>query len=265
MLSDFLITIKRMCVDMGNERVKNLIDRFEKEYLKFMCIENFPKYKIEFFESKMDEVNAAGFGAVAQTKYNPKTDEHTLYICSNLELKKYIIFHEFTHILDAEMYAKRDSTRYVYLSGFTEYHASQVELMCLLGAKNVHSKEFSFSFSDFIETFPSRMRVEEYLNSKHRFVSKMLDRQDFPVDFNALKTTLGVLYNYFGLRSICKMYATDFVEQVDNTSIIKMFPSQLFHVLNVLMEGWFDKVKVEMSFGPYSNAIMPIVKSHKLL
>ena len=71
----------------------------------------------------MNQVDLAGFGALAQAIYNPKTDIHTLRICVNLELMKYVVFHEFTHILDAEMYAKRDSLRYAYLSGYTEYHA----------------------------------------------------------------------------------------------------------------------------------------------
>ena len=47
--------------------------------------------------------------------------------------RRYIVFHEFTHILDTEMYAKQDSWKYMALSGYTEYHAAQVELMiCLL-------------------------------------------------------------------------------------------------------------------------------------
>ena len=121
-----------------DDSVRRLIEKYEKEYKQFMGIESFPKYKLELFEIKMDEVDVAGFGAPAQAIYNPKTDEHTLRICINLELKKYIVFHEFTHILDADMYANRDSLRYAYLSGYTEYHASQVELMVLLGVDNIH-------------------------------------------------------------------------------------------------------------------------------
>lgn len=247
------------------EQIRQLVEKYEKEYTKFMRIENFPKYKLELIEIKMDEVDLAGFGVLAQAIYNPKTDVHILRICANLELMKYIIFHEFTHILDAEMYAKRDSLSYAYLSGYTEYHASQVELMVLIGADNIHSVEFTFSLNSKIETFPFGKSIEEYLCSKHQFVVDMMSRPDFPVNIETLKTTLGALYNYFGLRSICKMYAKNYVEQVDNTAIVNILPLELFSVMNGFMEGWFDKAKVEMSFGPYSNAIMPMIKEYKLL
>lgn len=122
------------------EQIRQLVEKYEKEYTEFMGIEKFPKYKLELFEIKMDQVDLAGFGVLAQAIYNPKTDVHTLRICVNLELMKYIVFHEFTHILDAEMYAKRDSLRYAYLSGYTEYHASQVELIVLIGAERFIAK-----------------------------------------------------------------------------------------------------------------------------
>lgn len=30
------------------------------------------------------------------------------------------------------------------------------------------------------------------------------------------------------------------------------------------MEGWFDKKKVEQSFGLYSNILMPMLKKNKI-
>lgn len=244
-------------------QIRHLVEKYEKEYIDFMKIENFPKYNLELFEIKMDEVDATGFGAPAQAKYNPKTNEHTLRICANLKLNKHIVFHEFTHILDTEMYANKNSIRYMYLSGYTEYHASQVELMVLLGIDSIQSN-FSFSLNSIINTFPFEMSVKEYLYAKHQFVVDMMSRMDFPANLETLKSTLGVLYNYWGLRSICKMYAQNYIEQVDNTAIIKILPLQLFTVMNVLMDGWFDKSKVELSFGPYSNAIIPLINQYKL-
>ncbi len=247
------------------EKIRCLIEEYEKEYTKFMGIDSFPKYELELFEIKMNEVDEAGFGAIAQAMYNPKTNEHTLRICINLELSKYIVFHEFTHILDAEMYASGDSIKYMCLSGYTEYHASQVELMVLLGVDSIHSTELTFSFKSQIETFSSIMSIEDYLCCKHQFVVEMMSKKDFPANIEILKTTLGVLYNYFGLRSICKMYAQDYVEQVDNTTIINILSSQTFYVMDTFMEGWFNKLKVEMSFRPYSNTLIPLIKEYKLL
>ena len=124
---------------MDKKQIYELIDKYEKEYIDFMGLEKFPKYKVECFEININETDITGFGSLAQAKYNPHTDEHTLRVCSNLEVRKYVVFHEFTHILDAEMYAKNNPANYAYLSGYTEYHASQIELMILLGIDNMHS------------------------------------------------------------------------------------------------------------------------------
>lgn len=115
-----------------------------------------------------------------------------------------------------------------------------------------------------ISTLPNDRTVTDYLNSKHQFVIDMMSRNDFPADIESLKTTLGVLYNYWGLRSICKMQIKDFEESVDNTAILQVLPFQLFAVMNIFMDGWFDSAKVEMSFEPYSNALMPIILDKKL-
>ena len=61
------------------------------------------------------------------------------------------------------------------------------------------------------------------------------------------------------------MYEKDYSEHIDNTSIIKWMPLPLFSVINTFMQGWFDKAKVEKSFGPYSNAIFPIAQERKFL
>ncbi len=188
----------------NTEQTKALIEKYQAEYQAFMDVESFPKYRLELFEIQIDKVNQAGFGSVAQANYSPKTGEHILRICTNLELKKYVVFHEFTHILDAEMYAKNDAVKYAYLSGYTEYHASQVELMALLGAERI-DMPLSFSPDLIIDTFPSKQNVLEYINSKHQFVVDMMSGSSFPADIEALKVTIGVLYNYFGLRSICKL------------------------------------------------------------
>ncbi len=124
---------------------------------------------------------------------------------------------------------------------------------------------FEFLLNSKIETFPSEKSVEEYLCTKYQFVVDMMNRSDFPASIETLKTTLGALYNYFGLRSICKMYAQNYVEQVDSTDIIKIIPQYIFSTMNIFMQGWFDKSKVELSFGPYSNAIMPLIMVYKLL
>ena len=80
-----------------------------------MEIEKLPQYKIDFFEINVEESDAAGFASAAQAYYNTKTDEHILRICKSSEIPRYIVFHEFTHILDTEMY---DKARFLEIYGF---------------------------------------------------------------------------------------------------------------------------------------------------
>ena len=216
---------------MTEIQIKNLIKEYEKEYIEFMEIEKLPQYKIDFFEINVEESDAAGFASAAQAYYNTKTDEHILRICKSSEIPRYIVFHEFTHILDTEMYAKQDSWKYMALSGYTEYHAAQVELMIMLGADSIQTQDFSFT----VDVEIGNSTVRNYLNSRHQLVVNMMNRTDFPRDIEALKTTVGVLYNYFGVRSICKMYAKDYTEEVDNTIIIQKRSKVLFEEINSFM------------------------------
>lgn len=245
--------------------IEAMISKFEQEYIDFMGINKFPSYKLEYYELKREITDDVGFGAMAQALYDLKKNEHILRICNNIELTRYVVFHEFTHILDTQMYAKAKPDRYVYLSGYTEYHASQVELMSLLKTQEVAPEEFSFSVKSIIDTYPNKLSVEEYLKSKHQFVVEMMQKKDFPINFEILTTTLGVLYNYFGLRSVCKLYSYDYNENVDNSDIIQYIPLQLFLEMNCFMDGWFDENKIEMSFGLYQNTLMPLIKEYKLL
>lgn len=243
---------------MTEIQIKNLIKEYEKEYIEFMEIEKLPQYKIDFFEINVEESDAAGFVSAAQAYYNTKTDEHILRICKSSEIPRYIVFHEFTHILDTEMYAKQDSWKYMALSGYTEYHAAQVELMIMLGADSIQTQDFSFT----VDVEIGNSTVRNYLNSRHQLVVNMMNRTDFPRDIEALKTTVGVLYNYFGVRSICKMYAKDYTEEVDNTIIIQKLSKVLFEEINSFMVGWFNEAQVELSFVSYMKIMWTMLQSY---
>lgn len=243
---------------MTEIQIKNLIKEYEKEYIEFMEIEKLPQYKIDFFEINVEESDAAGFASAAQAYYNTKTNEHILRICKSSEIPRYIVFHEFTHILDTEMYAKQDSWKYMALSGYTEYHAAQVELMIMLGADSIQTQDFSFT----VDVEIGNSTVRNYLNSRHQLVVNMMNRTDFPRDIEALKTTVGVLYNYFGVRSICKMYAKDYTEEVDNTIIIQKLSKVLFEEINSFMVGWFNEAQVELSFVSYMKIMWPMLQSY---
>ena len=105
------------------------VKKLEKDYKAFMGIDSFPHYTFESKSVSLVKADNEGFESLALAKYKAETQEHTLIVADNLNIEPYILFHEFTHILDAEIYARGDKIKYATSSGFTEYHASQIELL----------------------------------------------------------------------------------------------------------------------------------------
>ena len=93
-----------------------------------MGISQFPEFDLKTKFASLAIADSQGFDSAAVTAYQPITGQHSLCVSTNLELSKYLMFHEFTHMYDSEIYVNGDKVRYAGLSGYTEYHASQVEL-----------------------------------------------------------------------------------------------------------------------------------------
>lgn len=241
------------------------IKEYLQEYKHFMEIDYFPEFELQTKEVSLSLADKRGYDSAATTFYDVSADKHTLIVSTNLQLSKYLIFHELTHVWDTEMYARKDKIKYAGLSGFTEYHASQIELMILLGASFV-SADLSFSMMDKIETFAGTKTVQEYVTMKYHHAVDLFKRQDFPADIAMLKTALGVWYNYMGLRSICEKYTADYSScEDDNWVMTQYIPSQLFVMTNILMQGWLEKnVILEKSIPLYVNTILPIIDKYCL-
>lgn len=239
------------------------INAYVEEYKVFMEIEHFPKYSVRTRSVSLVAADSQGFESAGATDYDPITGKHTLTVTTNLELDKFLAFHEFTHMYDSELHTNGDKTRYLGLSGYTEYHASQVELAQLLGAKTINTVP-NFSMNTVISPFAKEKSVSQYLQEKHQLAIDLFSRPDFPASVEVLKIAFGVLYNYWGLRSICEMYAYDFVETIDNAAFLQYIPAMYFVLMNKLMHGWLDKTQVDSSIPLYVNTIIPIGKRYKL-
>lgn len=234
-----------------------------KAFSKFMGIAEFPAYNLQTKEASIETADLQGFEVVASASYQPKTNLHTLLVSTNLDIPIYVFYHEFTHMIDSEIYAKNDSTRYAGLSGFTEYHASQIELMQLLGAISVN-EALSFSMNDTIVTISGEKRVAQYVEEKRQHAIELFSREDFPADLNTLKSAFGVLFNYFGLRSICEMYSSDYIEKTDNAAFLRYIPTTNFVAITSLMHGWLDNRKIDMGINVYLNTLFPLIKEFRL-
>lgn len=237
---------------------------YQNDYKRFMGIDKFPTYDVRFKETSLATALARGYEAPAAAHYVPKTQKHTLTISSNVELHKQFVYHEFTHMLDSEMYVDGDPVRYAKLSGFTEYHAAQVELMKLLGAQTVDEK-ISFSMSTIIDTYSGKRTVSQYVEEKRLHAVELFSRQDFPADLDMLKSAMGVLFNYFGLRSICAMYATDYNEKIDNAAFLNHITVFQFAPVNRHMYGWLDKDGIETSMKMYWGIMCALLQAHKFI
>ena len=176
---------------------------------------------------------------------------------------KYLVFHELTHILDAETYSQRDKDKYVANKGYTEYHAAQNEFMQLLGAKNI-TEPFSFSMKQRFETFSREESASDFLIEPHNQAVAMIERDDFPASIEALITTLGWIFNYYGHRSICKMYASDFIDTVDNSVISKLIHEDVVKLLDAFMLGWFTEKDVTLVDALYYRMAISLAQQYRL-
>lgn len=239
------------------------LESYKNDFMKFMKINDFPTYDLQTKSVSIEIAKAQGYDSIATTHYQTSTNSHTLVVSTNLILEKYLLFHEFTHILDSEYYVHGDKMRYAGLSGFSEYHASQIELMQLVGA-NFFDENISFSVNHKITTISGEKTVAQYIEEKRLHAIELFTREDFPANVETLKSAFGVLFNYFGLRSICKMYCTDYVETIDNRAFLKYISSFNFISINNLMQGWLDTDKIDRSINLYVNTVFPLITQYRL-
>ena len=191
------------------------------------------------------------------------TQEHTLIVADNIIIEPYILYHEFTHILDDDINARGDKVKYFLLYVYTEYHASQVELLKMLGAKSV-KEQIAFSVSNNISTIAGQKTVQQYVDIKRMQAIDLFQRNDFPKNIEQLKTTIGVLFNYFGLCSICYMYCKDFEEKTDNTAFIQYIPAKVFNPMNHLMVGWLSEELIDLCCKVYGTMIIFMIQKYAL-
>ena len=252
---------------MTNDIRFSYIKECEKEFKELLEIDNFPKYDVQYKELTMEKSEKEGFDSFATAYYDIPTGKHILEIWSNLytlgEAGKQVVFHELTHMLDDEMYVDRDKIKYLSNHGFTEYHASQIEFLKLLSVSST-SKGTSFSINETIDTVSGKKSIKEFVEAPHAHATELINRADFPANIETLKVTLGIIFNYYGRRSICKMYAVDYEDSADNSTIAKLITTPMVTFLNTYMTGWFDKARIDVLGNIYKTMILSLVKQYKL-
>lgn len=247
--------------------LKQFIKKCESDFMCFCGIDTFPPYNVVSKEMTLDKSKKEGFDSVASAFYDVSTGAHRLEMWSKLYLPQmnaeYLVFHELTHILDAETYSQKDKCKNVANKGYTEYHAAQNDFMQLLGAKNI-TEPFSFSMKQRFETFSREESAFDFLMQPHNHAISMIERDDFPASIEALAVTLGLIFNYYGRRSVCKMYATDYVDNADNSVIAGFIREDTVKALDMFMLDWFTKERVSMIDSLYYKMVISLAQQYHL-
>lgn len=246
---------------MGRVTMKQILEQlknYETEFKSFMEIQEFPIYELELKNISMKEIDSNKYTSIASASYQVQKGIHTLEINTNIPLEKYLLFHEFIHILDTERYARKNGNRNLGLTCYTEYHASQVELMQLLGANCIH-ENILISVNNDIILFNKKKSIYQFVEEKRQTAIDLFRNKNVLNEINTITMAIGVLCNYFGLRSICKMYANDYDEIIENSAFLEIIPSYEFSQLDSLMQGWLDENKIEKSITLCFNILLLLI------
>ena len=241
------------------------IKECEEYYKRFMGISTFPDYEVREKELSEEKLNTQGFEALATASYDFENKVHILTVWSKLNeygnLGENIIFHELTHIYDYENYTGDDVKKHLVYHAYTEYHASQVQLMNLLGVENI-SHVTEFSIQDEIDTFFGYMTVKEYVELSSAEAAEIINEGNFPSDISVLSAALGRIFNYYGRRSICEMYAVDYVDFKKDDGIERLLNDEKEQYFNDFMKGWFEDSKIKILVYMYSELLYSLLKKY---
>ena len=75
---------------------------------------------------------------------------------------------------------------------------------------------------------------------------------------------MGAIFNYYGRRSICKMYATDYIDEADTSVIAGFIGEGTAKALDAFMLGWLDTGKVSLLDALYGKMIVSLAQRNKL-
>ena len=220
-----------------------------EEYMRFMEIDAFPVFETEYVKLDLEQENVI----VAQAEFDFIEKKHKLRLPEKAEVPMFLLFHELTHIYDTSLHSKGEINYDYCLTGFLEYHASQVELLQLLGAKSIYDTDVCFSMNDYLNIGEEKESARTYITKKYDIAKSLLR----DVSRENRENGAGVLFNYFGLVSICRMYATDFEEEIDVSELGDFFDPVLVVALEKMMSGWINDIDSVVAL--YSNVIFSVI------
>ena len=186
---------------------------YEKEYKSFMEIKSFPPYRLEEYELNgtldtitPDTIESMNHENLARSDFDFNSKIHRLQLPSKRNVPKEDIYETFTHILDTEFYVKGSEEKYIYSFGIREYHSAQVLFKYFLGAGKFN-ENLQFSMTD---KKKEDCPVGGYVWEKYEKAVRAFSGTDSASDEQKRLNALLALYHFFGVKSVCEMYADDF-------------------------------------------------------
>lgn len=199
---------------------KFILDCYE-EYKKFMNIKNDTLPNIspvpQISNEEKDRKYTYAYINNDEIENNPINLFYSEILCKcHISFQKAILFHEFTHILDGiTMLSAFDKNNLnTILATYSEYHASQIELGCKIGFKNVRSCYKINLSKTFIYSENQKINVEtDYLHpasdalaiiDKPNDAYYSLNNYDYYLNYKNFEVK--TMY-YLGKKNLCKKYS----------------------------------------------------------
>lgn len=244
------------------------IKECECEFIKLLNLETFPTYEIIYKDITLDDTAEREYDALAAVDYDYRTGQHTLIVWSGIhvlgEIGKPTLFHEFTHILDDETHVNNDPQKYLANHGYTEYHASQIGFLKALGVHDIN-QSISFSMNDILRSEPEDLIIQAYVDEPLILTNRLISRTDFPADVTMFKAAMSVIFNYFGRRSICKMYSRDYQDNADTSVIAQLLTTSMTHYFKELLVTWLTDSEIAILDNFYKDVFLNAAKMYKII
>ncbi len=218
--------------------ITNYVQSCVDDFQSFVGIDSFPNFAIIPKEMALEKATKQGFDALASALYDSSKGLHSLVIWSKLYLP--------------QMNAK-----------YLVFHAAQIDFLQILGAKNIFTP-FSFDMNQKVETFSGTKTAREYLDEARTLATNLIQRTDFPANIETLAVTLGAIFNYYGRRSICKMYATGYNDDADMSLISSLIKEQTVTALNSFMLEWLEPERIAIVDQLYYRMAISIAQQYHL-
>ena len=233
---------------MANGLLLQYVNKCKNDYKHFMGVSSLPSFELISKHISLSDANASGWGAWATHRFDFQSQSHSIEVWEDLWKPQlhgdYVIFHELTHLLDTENLVNGDKKKNAMMRGFLEYHASQIETIKILGYESL-GENISFSMKQQVETVASTKSMQNFVDEPANTAKSLLKRNDFPRDLETLVTTAALIFNYYGRRSICLMYAQDYQEDVDKTEFSEFMGTAQLAALDKFLKGWLNSTQID--------------------